>query len=106
MIPAGDGNGPCSDSVLATKSRFSLNEARFDSPGRVSPGNASPMTPKPQRGARFQDSKVVHAVLESRPFRANPIFLSHYPGLTRPGLSNLAPLGLLSSQPNQKSDAI
>ena len=45
-------------------------------------------------GARFQDAQIVFDTRESRPFRANPMCCNCYPGLTRPGLSNLAPLGL------------
>ena len=73
--------------------RFSPKGAGFDSPGRISPGLDDLKDKKAPTG---RDSRV--STIGLRPVGISPLQglarnLARYPGLKRPGLSNLAPFG-------------
>src|SRR6266550_3879181 len=74
--------------------RISPNGPGFDSPGRLALGTGIPQsTPAPMG----RDSRP----LESRPVGASKSFADDPQGW-RPGLSNLAPLGLYCREPTRK----
>src|SRR5436190_13367506 len=78
--------------MSATKSHFSPNGARFDSPGRLALGSRTQNRHSPE-GARFPrvNDKFTHPGISPR--WGSRILDAIFPGLTRPGLSNLAPVG-------------
>src|SRR5262245_55171615 len=75
----------------------SPNVARFDSQGRsaAKPWVVGLISGQSPIGARFQNRTSTIAAKESRPDGASKLFVVRQPRAKRPGLSNLAPWGLV-----------
>src|SRR5690349_15950523 len=80
------------------------NGARFDSPGRsaAKPWVVELINVQCPIGARFQNRPSRIPLKKSRPVGASKSFVVRQPRADRPGLSNLAPLGLGRRCPTMK----